>query len=38
MWFDPAVANGDDLVRPKRDSLVAKMTAEQIAEAQRLGA
>ena len=35
MWFDLAAANGD-WARPKRDSLAAKMTAEQIAEAQRL--
>jgi uncharacterized protein len=36
VWFNLAVAQGDEKAANSRDSLAAKMTREQIAEAQKL--
>jgi hypothetical protein len=36
MWLDIAAARGDDRAAPMRDQLAAKMTPDQIAEAQKL--
>jgi TPR repeat protein len=36
MWLNLAVANGNDVAAGARDTVSAKMTAAQIAEAQKL--
>ena len=36
MWFNLAVAQGDETAREKKDMIEQRMTREQIAEAQRL--